>query len=93
VTTIDLPAACAQFGLPAFVKVDIEGSEVEVLDSSKHFLQGNSINFALDTHHWVNGTRTTQEVERIFIECGYEAASSDTSGFWTTWARKAAPSG
>jgi hypothetical protein len=35
--------------------------------------------YALDTHHWVNGTRTTQET-----------ASSDASGFWTTWARKAA---
>jgi FkbM family methyltransferase len=92
VATIDLPAACARFGLPAFVKIDIEGSEVEVLESSRHFLQGNSIHFALDTNHWVNGTRTTQKVERIFRECGYETASSDASGFWTTWARKAARS-
>lgn len=90
VATTELSAACARFGLPAFVKVDIEGSELEVLESSRQFLQSNSIHFALDTHHWVNGTRTTQEVERIFGECGYETASSDASGFWTTWARKAA---
>jgi FkbM family methyltransferase len=90
VKTIVLSEACVRFGVPAFVKVDIEGSEVEVLESSRHFLQNNSIHFALDTHHWVNGTRTTQEVERIFGECGYETASSDASGFWTTWARKAA---
>lgn len=90
VTTIELAAACERFGLPAFVKMDIEGSEVEVLESSTDFLRGNAINFALDTHHWVDGVRTTQAVERIFGECGYETASSDASGFWTTWARKAA---
>jgi methyltransferase, FkbM family len=89
VKTIELSEACERFGLPAFVKVDIEGSEVEVLESSRAFLSTNSINFALDTHHWVNGTRTTQEVERILGECGYETASSNASGFWTTWARKA----
>jgi FkbM family methyltransferase len=90
VPTIDLSAACERFGLPSFVKVDIEGSEVEVLEGSRDFLRRNSINFALDTHHWVNGTRTTQQVERIFGECGYETDSSDASGFWTTWARKVA---
>jgi len=90
VETIELSEACERFGFPAFVKVDIEGSKVEVLESSREFLRGNSINFALDTHHWVNGTRTTQDVERIFGECGYATSSSDASGFWTTWARKAA---
>jgi hypothetical protein len=90
VQTIELSEACSRFGLPAFVKVDIEGSEVEVLESSRHFLRSNAVNFALDTHHWVNGTRTTHEVERILSECGYETASSDASGFWTTWARKGA---
>jgi FkbM family methyltransferase len=90
VETITLSDACERFGVPSFVKVDIEGSEVEVLDSSRDLLQSNDMQFALDTHHWVNGTRTTQEVERIFGECGYETDSSDASGFWTTWARKGA---
>jgi FkbM family methyltransferase len=88
VETIELAVACERFGLPAFVKVDIEGSELEVLESSRAFLKTNDIQFALDTHHWVDGTRTTDEVERIFRECGYEATSSDSSGFWTTWAGK-----
>ena len=90
VATIDLAAACSRFGLPAYIKVDIEGSEVEVLETSRQFLASNSIQFALDTHHWVNGTRTTDQVERIFGECGYETTSSNASGFWTTWARPAA---
>ena len=90
VTTIDLPTACERFGLPAFIKMDIEGSELEVLDASRGFLRQNKIQFALDTHHWVNGIRTTQQVEQIFGECGYETASSDGSGFWTTWARPVA---
>lgn len=89
VKTIHFSAACEQFGLPAFVKMDIEGSEIEVLEQCKEFLKSNDIQFALDTHHWVDGIRTTQQVERIFAECGYETASSDASGFWTTWARQA----
>ena len=89
VTTIDLATACERFGLPAFIKMDIEGSELEFLNASRGFLSRNSIQFALDTHHWVDGIRTTQQVEQIFGECGYETASSDASGFWTTWARTA----
>jgi FkbM family methyltransferase len=88
VPTIDLPAACERFGIPAFIKVDIEGSEIEVLEGAKDFLRRTAINFALDTHHWVDGIRTTEQVERIFGDCGYETQSSDASGFWTTWARK-----
>jgi FkbM family methyltransferase len=88
VPTISFSDACERFGLPTFVKIDIEGSEIEVLESSRELLKNNSIQFALDTHHWVVGTRTTAEVERIYGECGYETASSDASGFWTTWARR-----
>jgi len=91
VETIALVAACERFGLPTFIKVDIEGSEVEVLESSKAFLEGNDVQFSLDTHHWVDGARTTAQVEDVFARCGYETDSSDASGFWTTWARKSQP--
>lgn len=87
IDTLTLADACRRFGTPAFVKMDIEGSEVRVLEASRDLLLGNPITFALDTNHWVRGQRTTQTVERIFTECGYEVFSSDESGSMTTWAR------
>jgi FkbM family methyltransferase len=89
VETLSLTDACARFGVPAFAKIDIEGSEVEVLESSRELLRSHPIQLALDTHHLLDGVRTTNAVERILIECGYETLSSDASGFWTTWARPA----
>lgn len=88
VETITLEAACERFGFPAFVKIDIEGSEIPVLHAARDFLSANDIQFALDTNHWVNGVRTTDQVEQIFGAYGYETMSSDDSGFWTTWARR-----
>lgn len=65
------------------------GAEIEVLASAESYLRRHSINFALDTNHWVNGARTKDAVERLFRNCGYEAESSAKYGFMTTWARKA----
>jgi len=88
VEVISLPDACSRWGVPDFIKVDIEGAELEVLASAREFLAQNNIQFALDTNHWVNGVRTNAGVERLFAECGYEAESSEEYGFMTTWARK-----
>ncbi len=88
VPTISLQGACERYGVPAFAKIDIEGSEIEVLSSSRAFLREHSIQFALDTNHWVNGALTSSKVEALFADCGYEAESSKEFGFMTTWARK-----
>jgi FkbM family methyltransferase len=91
VETITLAEACDRFGVPAFVKMEIEGSEIEVLDSARGLLRGTSIQYALDTDHQIDGKLTTANVEKIFRESGYETLSSDSSGFQTTWARPLAP--
>jgi FkbM family methyltransferase len=88
VETISLENACANYGVPTFIKIDIEGSEIEMLSASRSFLCENDIQFALDTHHWMNGKLTNTRVEQIFIQCGYESESSDESGCMTTWARR-----
>ena len=90
VETVTLAGAFERFGVPAFVKMDIEGSEVEVLEAAREVLRSTSAQYALDTDHWVGGRRTTAAVERVFAECGYETLSSDESGFMTTWARRVA---
>lgn len=88
VATLSFADACAKYGTPVFAKVDIEGSEIEMLSAAQVFLKDNSIQFALDTSHWVGGKPTNAAVEKIFSECGYEAESSADSGCMTTWARR-----
>lgn len=90
VETITLAAACERFGVPTFVKMDIEGTEVEVLESSRELLRSTAIQYALDTDHWIDGRRTTAAIEAVFADCGYETLSCDRSGFMTTWARRPA---
>ena len=91
VKTISLADACTAYGTPAFAKVDIEGSEIEMLSDSQAFLRQNDIQFALDTNHWLNGELTRTRVEQLFRQCGYEAESSDEHGSMTTWARRKQP--
>ena len=90
IETISLEEACRRYGVPAFAKVDIEGAEIEMLEWAKDLLRTHSIQFAFDTNHTVDGVLTAVPVERILAECGYEAASSASLGFMTTWARKLA---
>lgn len=91
VPTITLQDASERYGTPAFAKIDIEGSEIEVLSSSLAFLKEASIHFVLDTNHLVDGTLTSSRVEALFKDCGYVAESSNASGSMTTWAKKVIP--
>lgn len=88
VPTISLQDACDRYGVPSFIKMDIEGSEIEVLRAARSFLARHSIQFVLDTNHWVNGVRTNRAAEALFLDCGYFSESSEKYGFMTTWARK-----
>jgi FkbM family methyltransferase len=87
VETITLEEAFRKWGPPIFCKIDIEGSEIEVISASRDFLKSlRACEFVLDTHHLVDGRFTDTRIEALFRECGYETSSS-VSGFKTTWAR------
>lgn len=88
VQTMTLEAACAEYGVPAYVKMDIEGAEIGVLAAAREFLSRTSIEFVLDTNHMVNGKRTAARVEEILGQAGYRVESLDEDGFVTTWATR-----
>jgi len=86
VRTITLEKACAEFGLPSFVKIDAEGAEIEILSGAKTLLQSHPIHFALDTSHMRDGHMTRAAVEDLLKTCGYKVESDvDSGGFMTTW--------
>jgi FkbM family methyltransferase len=87
VRTISFKEACEVYGVPGFVKIDIEGAEVAVLSAASGFLRSTPIHFTLDTSHVGNGKLTNRAVEEIFRACNYEVESSTDSGFMTAWAR------
>ena len=93
VEALTLADACAHVGAePAFVKLDVEGAEIEIITGATDFLQGRDIRFALDTSHAARGIlahlrreTTAPAVESAFRAIGYIA---DTE-HGTTWARRA----
>ena len=88
VDAITFSDACeAAGGAPTFVKMDIEGAELEVISAAQGYLRGKQINFAADTNHTLGGELTSTRLENLFREVGYDAQSSAQTGFMTTWAR------
>lgn len=87
VDAIDFSQACALAGgRPAFVKMDIEGAELEVIASSRHIIGESPMHLAIDSNHLVEGRLTKDRLESLFKEIGYSVFSSADSGFLTTWA-------
>lgn len=87
VKTITLADSFAEYGEPAFCKVDIEGAEIEVIESSVELLAGCRTHFAFDTGHMVDGSLTNMRIERCFRRQGHNAASESVPGMMTTWTR------
>jgi FkbM family methyltransferase len=87
VETLSLEDACREYGVPVFVKMDIEGAEVDVIAGAVPFLQHNPIHFAIETEHRVNHEFTSVPIERLLSGIGYKVWSSRSAGQQFTWAR------
>lgn len=88
VQTISLCDACAQFGFPQFIKMDIEGAEVGVIQASASLLKGHPISLAFDSYHRMrDGRFTWMLLEPMLHNIGYEVGSSSEFGQMFTWAR------
>ena len=91
VPTLSLQDACAEYGVPQFIKMDIEGAEVAVVQSAIEFLKRTPIQFAIESNHPVNNRMTYLDLDELFPKAGYESRSSAEYELWYTWARPAAP--
>lgn len=90
VETMALAEAFDKFGRPDFIKLDIEGAEIEVLESSLELLRRWLTPLAIDTNHPMpSGKWTREKVEPILRSIGYEfvESSREWGGYWMTWAK------
>jgi FkbM family methyltransferase len=62
-----------------FVKVDIEGCEIEVLESSASFLKGLNARVIVEPH-FVNGSLSTDRCSKLLAEAGYHVRVRDKAG-------------
>ena len=77
VTTLD--AAVAQFGVPAFVKVDVEGFEAEVLAGLSQPVRSGSIEFAAEALE-----TTFRCVDRLvrLADYRFQLSLQESTSFW-----------
>jgi FkbM family methyltransferase len=88
VETMALEDFCMKIGrVPDYVKMDIEGAELSVVEAALGFLGSNPISFAFEScHKSPDGSLTSHGLERLFRSIGYTAESSERFGLMFTWA-------
>lgn len=71
----------------SFVKMDIEGAEIEAIDGMKKILKEGKPKLAIASYHIVNGEKTYKEVEKKLKAIGYKVKTGYPEHL-TTYAKK-----
>jgi len=88
VPTLSIEDACNELSaVPDYVKMDIEGAELAAIRGSLDFLRSHTIEFVIESNHWVNGKLTWKPLEDMFGSIAYEVKSSGEFLQMFTWAR------
>lgn len=70
-----------------FIKMDIEGAEIEAIEGCKNILKNNNVNLAIASYHIRNGEKTYKKLEHILNNLGYKT-KTEFPKHLTTYARK-----
>jgi FkbM family methyltransferase len=70
-----------------FIKMDIEGAEIQAVEGAKEVMRNNNIHFAIASYHEVNGEKTYKKLEEFFEKNNYKAFT-DYPIHLTTYASK-----
>jgi len=88
IETVTLPDLSKRIGSPiAFIKMDIEGAEQEVVESARDWLAGSRCHFAIASYHDCDRGRrqTWASIEPVFQSAGY-ACETGFPRHLTPWA-------
>ena len=70
-----------------FIKMDIEGAEMETIRGCQNILLRDDVNLAIASYHLVNGKKTCFKVERLLKEMGFKTKTAFPEHL-TTYATK-----
>ena len=82
-----LTTAFEEYGTPTWVKMDIEGAEISVLEQSRDLLRATKPFLVIDTSHVVGKDTTAGRVEAILQSAGYATETQSPGGSQLTWAQ------
>lgn len=86
IPVLSLRDAADRFGAPDFVKMDIEGAEIEVLAGAAEWLKTQQAHFAIASYHLRAGRPTAETLERLWRQTpGYRVETGHPEHL-TTWA-------
>jgi FkbM family methyltransferase len=72
-----------------FIKMDIEGAEIEAIHGMRTTLRDQFVHLAIASYHVIDGKQTCHEIERLLRTLGYEAETANPPHL-TTYGRKLA---
>lgn len=70
-----------------FIKMNIEGAEIEAVKGARKILKNNDVNLVVASNHIVNGEKTCFELKKLFSKLGYKAETAFPEHL-TTYAEK-----
>ncbi|MDD5136094.1 MAG: FkbM family methyltransferase [Candidatus Omnitrophica bacterium] len=70
-----------------FIKMDVEGAEIEAVRGASSILEKSGPDLAIASYHILNGQKTCVELEKMLKALGYKTETSHPSHL-TTYARK-----
>lgn len=76
VTSLDQELRKIRIEKVDYIKMDIEGAEIEAIKGAKNLLKNNNINLAIASYHIIDGEKTYIKLEKILKEYGYKTYTS-----------------
>ncbi len=94
IEVVSIPEFFRENGLETidFVKMDIEGAEIEVIEGCREFLRSHGVMFAIASYHLRDGQETYRKLERLFGDIGYGFVTEVTETITTyAWPKEIVP--